>query len=299
MKIIKKFTALVAAFMLLTSCRSASVNDSGINIVASFYPIYLIAENVIGNTDVISLSSMAGPQTGCLHDYQLTAGDMERLERADVFIINGGGMESFLDNAINIYPSLNVIDSSLNVMCLHEHEDHEFHAGHDHGENSHYWILPQNAVIQAWNICDELSLIYPQMADEFSKNTREFERSINSIDSLDCGGIKACVFSEAFEYLSPAFNIDVEACIDMDESHSPSAKELANIIDLVNEEKISLLIASDDASKSIADVISAETDASVIVLDPILGGDFSPEGYVSAMSENVRILKGCVENERS
>lgn len=38
---------------------------------------------------------MTKPQTGCLHDYQMTPADMKKLENADVFIANGAGMESF------------------------------------------------------------------------------------------------------------------------------------------------------------------------------------------------------------
>ena len=80
----------------------------------------------------------------------------------------------------------------------------------------------------------------------------------------------------------------------MDENQTPSAKEMAEIITTVKEENISLLIAADDASKAIADTVARETDAKVIVLDPVLTGDFSPESYAEALNENARILKGSV-----
>ena len=80
----------------------------------------------------------------------------------------------------------------------------------------------------------------------------------------------------------------------MDENETPSAKELAEIITEINEGGIDLLIAADDASKTVADTIARETGAGVVVLDPVLTGDPVPERYTEALNENARILKGSV-----
>ena len=143
---------LAAAVLLPLALSSCSKTEpSGIRVTASFYPVYIIAENVVGGVPGIDLRSMAQPQTGCLHDYQLTTADMRSLEDTDLFIVNGGGLESFLDNALELFPELDVIDTSAGVTSLDGH-DHG-HTGHDHGENSHYWMYPENSVVQAENIC--------------------------------------------------------------------------------------------------------------------------------------------------
>lgn len=284
---------LAAAVLLplaLSSCSEAE--HSGIRVTASFYPVYIIAENVVGGVPGIDLRSMAQPQTGCLHDYQLTTADMRSLEDTDLFIVNGGGMESFLDNALELFPELDVIDTSAGVTSLDGH-DHG-HTGHDHGENSHYWMYPENAVVQAENICGALSEICPEYADEFRQNTDAFKESVSGIETFDGKGISVCVFNEAFEYLHLSYGFDVAAVVEMDENETPSAKELAEIITEINEGGIDLLIAADDASKTVADTIARETGAGVVVLDPMLTGDPVPERYTEAMNENARILKGSV-----
>ena len=284
---------LAAAVLLplaLSSCSEAE--HSGIRVTASFYPVYIIAENVVGEVPGIDLRSMAQPQTGCLHDYQLTTADMRSLEDTDLFIVNGGGMESFLDNALELFPELDVIDTSAGVTSLDGH-DHG-HAGHDHGENSHYWMYPENAVVQAENICGALSEICPEYADEFRQNTDAFKESVSGIETFDGKGISVCVFNEAFEYLHLSYGFDVAAVVEMDENETPSAKELAEIITEINEGGIDLLIAADDASKTVADTIARETGAGVVVLDPVLTGDPVPERYTEALNENARILKGSV-----
>ena len=284
---------LAAAVLLplaLSSCSEAE--HSGIRVTASFYPVYIIAENVVGEVPGIDLRSMAQPQTGCLHDYQLTTADMRSLEDTDLFIVNGGGMESFLDNALELFPELDVIDTSAGVTSLDGH-DHG-HTGHDHGENSHYWMYPENAVVQAENICGALSEICPEYADEFRQNTDAFKESVSGIETFDGKGISVCVFNEAFEYLHLSYGFDVAAVVEMDENETPSAKELAEIITEINEGGIDLLIAADDVSKTVADTVARETGAGVVVLDPVLTGDHVPERYTEAMNENARILKGSV-----
>ena len=284
---------LAAAVLLplaLSSCSEAE--HSGIRVTASFYPVYIIAENIVGEVPGIDLRSMAQPQTGCLHDYQLTTADMRSLEDTDLFIVNGGGMESFLDNALELFPELDVIDTSAGVTSLEGH-DHG-HTGHDHGENSHYWMYPENAVVQAENICGALSEICPEYADEFRQNTDAFKESVSGIETFDGKGISVCVFNEAFEYLHLSYGFDVTAVVEMDENETPSAKELAEIITEINEGGIDLLIAADDASKTVADTIARETGAGVVVLDPVLTGDPVPERYTEALNENARILKGSV-----
>ena len=284
---------LAAAVLLPLALSSCSETEpSGIRVTASFYPVYIIAENVVGGVPGIDLRSMAQPQTGCLHDYQLTTADMRSLEDTDLFIVNGGGMESFLDNALELFPELDVIDTSAGVTSLDGH-DHG-HTGHDHGENSHYWMYPENAVVQAENICGALSEICPEYADEFRQNTDAFKESVSGIETFDGKGISVCVFNEAFEYLHLSYGFDVAAVVEMDENETPSAKELAEIITEINEGGIDLLIAADDASKTVADTIARETGAGVVVLDPMLTGDPVPERYTEAMNENARILKGSV-----
>ena len=76
---------------LLLPCVSLSET-----VTASFFPIYLFASNLLAGTEGIALHSLAQPQTGCLHDYQLSSGDLRALSDTDVFLINGAGMEGFL-----------------------------------------------------------------------------------------------------------------------------------------------------------------------------------------------------------
>lgn len=94
------------------------LKEGNLLVVTSFYPMYVAAENVIGDVEGVTLENLSEPQTGCLHDYQLTAADMKLLSKADVFIVNGGGIESFLSDVAESYPNLKIIQACDGIELL-------------------------------------------------------------------------------------------------------------------------------------------------------------------------------------
>lgn len=80
-------------------------NDT-FNVVTSFYPVYIAAKKSSVMWRAVELHNLTEPQTGCLHDYQLTPQDMISLSHADLFLVNGGGIESFLSDVFTSYPEL-------------------------------------------------------------------------------------------------------------------------------------------------------------------------------------------------
>ena len=118
---------LLAMTMLLSGCGKTidtTENSEKLQVVTSFYPVYLLAQAVTEGAEKVDLLNMAQPQTGCLHDYELTISDMKLLEGADVLIINGGGMEGFLEQAVERYPQLVIVDTSAGIELLEEEEHH-------------------------------------------------------------------------------------------------------------------------------------------------------------------------------
>ena len=111
--------AILVAGMGLTgwyvSQTQEQTDGQELTVVTSFYPMYIAAENVIGDADGVRLENLSEPQTGCLHDFQLTPEDMVLLSKADVFIINGGGIENFLSEVASRYPNLTIIEAGEGI----------------------------------------------------------------------------------------------------------------------------------------------------------------------------------------
>ena len=145
-KIPKLLSILLVTSLLFIGCNNTQVSDKSseddtLNIVTSFYPIYISTLNIVKDIPNVTLTNMTKSQTGCLHDYQLTPQDLKTLENADILIINGAGMESFLDTIISQYPNLEIIDASseLNLLedDIHSHDDdHDADDDHDHDHDA-------------------------------------------------------------------------------------------------------------------------------------------------------------------
>lgn len=123
------FTAVLLAVILFvgsvlttiyvrTEQKQEQAKGGNLLVVTSFYPMYVATENVIGDVEGVTLENLSEPQTGCLHDYQLTAEDMKLLSKADVFIVNGGGIESFLSDVAESYPDLKIVQACDGIDLL-------------------------------------------------------------------------------------------------------------------------------------------------------------------------------------
>ena len=181
-------------------------------IVTSFYPIYIIAENLTDGIEGVQVQNLTENQSGCLHDYQLTTKDMKLLEQADVLLLNGAGMESFLEGALSELNHLAVISSEegielLELMSEHDHDhgsqeevenhDHEAakdHEGHDHGDhNAHMWLDPVRYRQQVRNLADGLMREDPEHKSQYAANRDAYLAKIDQV---------AAEYQDAFGKLS-------------------------------------------------------------------------------------------------
>ncbi len=133
------FVSLILVVILLASLgltglyvNSGDTEDKDkFNIVTSFYPIYIACMNITDGADNVELTNLSEPKTGCLHDFQMTPQDMILLSKADAFVVNGGGIESFIADVADSYPDIQIIESTADVNLIEESDDE---AGHEHHE---------------------------------------------------------------------------------------------------------------------------------------------------------------------
>lgn len=295
----KKIIPFLCIVFLLFGCNAEKKTKQAdsIQVITSFYPIYIFAMNVAENSPAIKITNMSQPQTGCLHDYQLTTKDMKLLSNADILLINGAGMENFLDKAISQYKELLVVDTSKNTALIsieegHQHEEHE-----QEGQfNSHIWLDVSNAVIQVENIKNAFSKIDPQNKALYEENTKNYIQQLQDlekeIDNISVAkNKKAAVFHEGFDYFANMFGFQVQFGIFADENEQPTAKQFAEAIKQTKKENITVFFVADEEGRKIAQTIANETDAKIYFLDPITWGDMQKDSYMRAMKQNIKVVK--------
>ena len=260
-------------------------------IVTSFYPMYVATINITDGVDGVEVYNMTKPQTGCLHDYQLMTEDMKTLEKADAFVINGAGMEDFMDKVTEQQKKLKVIDASRGIELIHDDEE---------GDNPHVWLSVTDAITQVRNIADQLKEADPAHAAAYEKNAVAYIEKLTSLKSemhaaLDTVPHKDIVtFHEAFPYFAKEFNLNIIGVVEREPGTEPTPTELQETIEQVNALPTKVLFTEPQYSPAAAETIARETGAKIYTLDPVVTGEATPaakNAYIDTMKKNMQVLK--------
>lgn len=295
----------MSVLLLFSACTgNAPENPKGkVTVAASFYPVYIFTLNLLNGINEINVECMAEQSVGCLHDYNLTAKDARLLSDAKVLVINGAGMESFLEDAFESVENLKVVDSSENItlICNEAHHHDETDHNHHHHENSHIWLSVDNAKVQVKNIKNGLVAEFPEYEKNIEKNYEDYIARLDALiekrDKVFFGEEVPSVisFHGAYEYLGEDLGFRIADTIESDEGAEPSAKELAHLVSEIKEKNIKALFVEPDYSGSAAEILSRETDTKIYTLNPVISGDTTLTAYEDIMEENYKIILKAVE----
>ncbi len=252
-------------------------------IVTSVYPLYLAAAQVARGVNGVSVRNLTESITGCLHDYQLTTANMKTLELADAFIINGAGLEDYLETIARDLPNLQIIEAAEGIALT--------------DENPHVWVSISLMMQQVENITREIIELDPANRESFVKNAEDYlarletlrQKMHTSIDPLPQR--KIITVHEAFPYFASEFSLEIAGVIEREPDSEPSAAEMAATIDLIKAQKVSAVFAEPQYPKATAELIAAEAGARFYTLDPVASGDLNNlDGYLEAMEKNRLVL---------
>lgn len=264
-----------------------NIDSEKTKIVTSFYPMYIIAQNLIQGASNIELVNMADVNVGCLHDYTLKTEDMKKVENADVFIANGLEMEKFLCKIISTNTDMNVIDSSTNIQNVIKDKDEI---------NAHIWTSIDNYIIQVKSISKELQEINIENANIYKRNEEEYVKKLEETKEKHLAelkklkGQKVIVLNEAFEYLMKELGMNAITIKTDHEESTMSADTLKDIIDKVKKENIKMIIIDKNDNKSNAETIANETGAKIYELNSGLTGSLDKDAYIKQIEENFSVL---------
>ena len=292
-----KALALLTALLLLFCAGGQAQADETV-IVATFYPMYVFTQNVAADIEGVRVENMADQNVGCLHDYQLQTRDMVTLDGADALVINGGGMEQFMDKVISMRQDLPVIDASSGIELLESsgHEHHEDEHDHEHVTNPHVWLDPKLACVQVENIANGLAAADPAHADAYLANGAAYIERLKALDAeiaealAPMAGMEIITFHEAFDYFARAYGLHVAGVIANEPGTEPSTREIAETCDLVSTQGIKTLFVEPQYPQKAAETIARETGAQIFTLDPVVSGDGTPESYENIMRANALVL---------
>ena len=283
--------------------------------VTSFYPVQLLAEAVSRGAEGVTVKNLTENHSGCIHDYTLTTQDMRLLSEAELFLINGGDMEIFLEKAAAEYKDLEIVDTSEGYAFLegvehsHDHgedahnheaevhetgeedhdnyeEDADAHAGHSHEVNAHIWLDVDGYLLQLSRVEEAFVKADPAHAALYRKNAENCRAELiklkeeYEVAKATLKGNETVVFHEGFVYLLRMLGIETVHCLSMDSDTQIAAGEAAEIMEECKLHGITLLFAEAEYAETVTDTFAKEISGQVVVLNPVTGAQIPETGTI-------------------
>ena len=286
----KLIAPLCALVLLLSACGqpAPAQDEDTLHIVATTYPVYLFTTAVTEGAEGVEVSLLVNQQTSCLHDYTLTVSDMKAIEGADVIVMNGAGLENFMDDALSASDAT-VIDCSAGMDLLPA----QGHEGHDHDTeyDPHIWMDPANAQVMLGTIADQLGQITGQdlqascaaVQQQVEQASQQWMEQLSALSAP-----KLITFHDGFQYFSRSFGLELLKAIEEEEGSEASAQEIQEIVSLVDQYHLPAIFTEVNGSESTAQAISRECGCGVYQLNMIMSGDGTGiQPYLDAMQNNI------------
>ncbi|MFI2613681.1 metal ABC transporter substrate-binding protein [Streptomyces sp. NPDC018584] len=312
-------SATVLGLTALTACSSSAADDKDgkLDVVASFYPMQYLAEQIGG--DHVSVTNLTEPGQEP-HDLDVSAKQRGQLEESDVALYLKG-LQPAVDDAIDQSGIKTKVDAaSLTSMEKHgtevgghedehgeeghEEEGHEDH-GHEHsheGSDPHIWLDPVRYAEVAEGVGKALEKADPDHASTYKKNTAKLVQKLDGLNKRFEDGLKNTkaappkVFittHAAFGYLAERYGLTEEAISGLDPEGEPSAKRVKDLQKMAEEDGVTTVfyetLVSDETARTLAKDANLKTD----VLDPIEGITKKSRGddYIEVMDSNLQALR--------
>lgn len=304
----KRLITFLGSILLLLSTMlpSTIVNaaDNKLTIVTSFYPIYAITSEVVGDLHEVQ---MINSGTG-IHGFEPSASDVAAIYDADIFIYHSKSLESWTKN-------LEANKGSHPVQMIQASEGLEFKTvegsvddGHDHGEESdlhgnaydlHSWLDPIEVGNEAKLIAQSLAQIDPDNADIYTQNAekmvKEGEALVEQYQAMfnEFDNKTFLTQHTAFYYLAERFGLKQLGVTGISAEKEPSVKQLNEVMAFVKEHNIKSIFVEPNMSDKIAQIIATSTGVEIAVLNPL---ESDPQNDLSFFENYEEQLKTLVEH---
>lgn len=280
---------LLICSLILLCLAGCGSRQPAYDIAATTLPVYQFTSMLVEGTG-LTVTRLVTENVSCLHDYSLNVRQVKAAESAQLIVINGAGLESFMEDILH---DKQVVDASCGIELEEDCHHHEEHDGHDHSVDSHIWLSPEYALIMARNIYSGLAEAYPQHKQLLQTNLLSLMKQLQEL--LDYGrenltqlsSRELITFHDGFGHFAHCFDLEILAAVEEEAGSETSAHQLIELIQLVNQHHIPAIFTETNGSSASASVICRETGAAVYTLDMAMAGD----DYFAAMRHNIDIIR--------
>lgn len=282
--------AVALGLTTLSACSSSDAaeggNDGKLDVVASFYPMQFLAEEIGGSH--VSVTTLTKPGTEP-HDLELSPRQTGGLSDAD-YILFLKGVQPAVDDAVEQAGVKNTVDAAKLTTLEHhgsevghdhgheeEGEEHEHEGEEEAGLDPHIWLDPVKYAEVAEGVGKSLEKADPDHAADYRKNTDALVTELNALNTAYETGLKNVstktfiTTHSAFGYLAERYGLTQEGIAGIDPEAEPSPARIDEIHSVAEKSKATTVffetLASDRTAKTLAKDLGLKTG----VLDPLEG----------------------------
>ena len=288
---------ILAASVLLTALTGnlslGKETSKGKTVLATTYPVYVAALNILGDDPDVTLTRLDGAAAGCLHDYQMSPSDRRGVQEADLILLNGAGAETFLHDVVD---ESKCVDTSTEVeLLLSEGEHHHDHAEGDHPHeeyNEHVWLSPVCYSQQVAATMDALIALNPEREEVYRRNAENYQRQIYTIQTqltaikVELQGTPCVLFHDSLAYLAANLGLDVKLTLSVEGESGLSAHHLGEVEKLAAAHPDLLLLYDTQYALRYEGVAG-----NPVTIDTAVRGENRADDWLTAMGHNIDILK--------
>ena len=254
--------ANIAAAIVTLFCALPAQAEHKLAVVASFSILGDFVKNVGGER--VSVETLVGPN-GNSHVYTPSPGDARKLADAKVIVVNGLGLEGWLERLIQASGTKAPVIVASSGIRLRE-DDRKDDNGHGKID-PHGWQSVANAKTYVENIRDALTaadpsghLIYQANAAAYLDQLEQLDRDVRKAISLIPADRRLVVTTHrAFGYFADAYGLQFAAPQGLSMEAQPSAKGVAAIITVIRKSGASAVFLENITDTRLMQQIASET----------------------------------------
>ncbi|CAL9449187.1 zinc ABC transporter substrate-binding protein [Streptomyces sp. enrichment culture] len=293
-----------------SSDSSAAGNTDKFDVVASFYPMEYLAEQIGG--DHVNVTTLTEPGQEP-HDLELSAKQTAEMGEADA-VLYLKTLQPAVDEAIAQSDVKTKIDAAtLTKLEDHgdvehdhggeehadEHAEEEHSEGGEHALDPHVWLDPVKYAEIAEGVAESFEKADPDHADDYRKNAEALAKKLADLNTAYKDGLAKTdtkVFftnHAAFGYLAERYGLTQEAINGLDPESEPSPARIKELQQEAKADGVTTVfyetLVSDKTAKTLAKDAGLKTD----VLDPLEGITDKSKGddYLGVMQSNLKALE--------
>lgn len=276
---------------LTTACRGPRSGDH--TVVASFYPLYFIAERVAGRyNDVIDLT----PPGVEPHEYELTVRQVADIDLARVGFYEHGVAPSIDQAMANDSPDHAVDVASVVDLAAPVTGSGVESTSDD--KDPHFWQDPTLMAEATRAFAHTMAQADPAHAPYYRSQGARLVRDLDRLDAAYSRTLATCrirtvvVSHDAFEYLARRYHLDVVPIAGLEPDAEPSLQRLHDLSNLIRDRGVTTVFFETLASPDLARSLAGDLGIESAVLDPIEGlTSADPHAtYLTLMRQNLAAI---------